>query len=103
MDKEKARVGFWQTLKTDKDGNQYLENSSSRLFSIIVLPFALLMTWGVIERTLEQFIANSPSWEEVVYSLVTIIIINLLWIAPKHLIKLAEEKGLIRSMMEKKS
>ena len=101
MSKEKAKVGFFQALKTDKDGNQYLANSSSRLLSALVLPFSLLMTWGVIERAYEQFGDKTLSWEEVVYSLVTIIVINLLWIAPKQLAKMTEEKGIISRMMNK--
>ena len=58
-------VGFFETLRTGVDGIQYIEKSSSRLFSILVLPLSLLFTWGVIDRTFSQFGDNTLSWEVV--------------------------------------
>jgi len=97
------KVGFWSVLKTSKKGIEYIELSISRLFSSIAIIPCLLMTWGIIDKTFGQFSnVEVYTWQELCFSLLGIIFINLIWIAPKHLSKAIEEKGIIAKVLEKK-
>ena len=102
MSKIEAKVGFFQTLKTDKSGEQYIENSMSRLMTFLAF-FCVSVpgTFLVLLNGVKEFIENSLTWEEMIYSLVAIVVLHIIWIAPKQLAKMTEEKGIISQMLNK--
>ena len=93
------KIGFWSDIRTTKNGVDYIKFSHTRLLTTLAMPFCLMMSWGVIERTLDLLISNF-NWEMLTYSLVQTVVINLIWIAPTHLTKLVSEKGIINKFFD---
>ena len=99
----KAKVGFFQTLKIDNSGESYIENSMTRLMCILAFLFISLPgTFIILLDARTMFVKEGFSWEQLIYSASIIAILNLLWIAPKAIAKMVEEKGFISKLMDKK-
>ena len=60
-------------------------------------------SWIILIKSLNEFLSEGFSWEQMIYAVTMFVVIQLGWIAPKHLSKLVEENGLISKMMDKKN
>ena len=89
------KITFW----TDDKGNL----SWMRLVTFLYFVFiAIPGSWIILFKTMNVFIEQSFSWEQMIFSTSIFAIIQLGWVAPKHLSKIVESKGLIDKMLEKK-
>jgi len=96
-------IGFFEVLKTTKDGAiNYIEKSSSRLFMLFAF-FCISMpgTFIVLLDARVMFMKEGFTWQQLIYTATVLIILNLLWIAPKSVAKMAEEKGLPNKLIDK--
>jgi hypothetical protein len=96
------KVGFFQILKSTANGVQYIEKSSTRLMCFLAF-FCLSLpgTFIVLLDARVMFVKMGFTWQQLIYSATMIVILNLLWIAPKAIAKMAENGGLINKIIDK--
>ncbi len=76
--------------------------SSARIYSFIaLLAISIPGSWLILIEIVKNA-HGELTWQKMILLLTTLIIINLLWIAPKQLAKMTEEKGLIAKIINKK-
>lgn len=86
------------TIWTDSNGNR----SWMRAFTGVYFLASLPLSYIVVLSTLEKFTESTFSWEQATWSLLMFVVIQIGWIAPKHLSKLAENDGIIGKLIDKK-
>jgi len=90
------KITFW----TDSQGNpSWMRMVTFLYFAFIAVPGS----WIVLLKSLNEFLSDGFSWEQMIYAVTIFVVIQLGWIAPKHLSKLVEENELISKMMDKKN
>ena len=85
---------FW----TDSNGHPSWMRMVTFLYFLFI---AVPGSWLILMKTMNEFISEGFSWEQMTYSVAIFVVIQLGWIAPKHLSKIVEENGLINKMMDK--